>query len=222
MSGDKVIADAMYGTLDWTLDKIKSVVNQITSRDLIFIQDNETIDTAKEQRNTGEFAIYSPYIKKNDYRILFQLGLTLRKIEEDVKKRENLRSKIYNKYDEKGLHIAELVQNAILNKYLGNMLERANTPKKITFEIGNLFDNIEKFTSFIQTGAMPLDKKANEVSSKIQSFSPKTFILSSREGAMENCRAIKERVEKIILGYNIESVGSKKRKIYFFNKDDII
>src|SRR3989344_6844103 len=100
MSSDDVknIAEgATKGLLDWTKEQILEFVNKINNKDLIFIQDNETIDLVKEQLKTGEWDVYNKYVKDTKLRILIQTGLTLRRLEQNKEKLQNLRNKLISK-----------------------------------------------------------------------------------------------------------------------------
>jgi len=123
---------ALRGFLDWSEEKIKELVVKFNNRDIAFVEDPKTINLAKKQRKTSEWSLFIKYIEDPDLRILFQMGLTLRRLEKQQKQRESLRIKIHNKYGAKGLHIAQFIQNGFFGKYLGNILERTSTPQKLT------------------------------------------------------------------------------------------
>lgn len=76
------------------------------------------------------------------------MGLTLRRLEKENKPLKNLQNKILNKYDAKGLHIAFFVQNGLFSRYIGTVLDKS-TPQRLTFEIENLFENIDNTVMFV-------------------------------------------------------------------------
>ncbi len=205
---------ATKGVLDWTADKIKELVVRFNNRELAFIKDRETIDIAKEQRNNPEWKFFIEHIKDSELHILFQMGLTLRKLENEDKDEASLRTKILNKYDKKGLHIAQVVQNGIFSNYIGNILKRTPTSQRLRLEIENLFENIEKTVIFIKIDDDE-KKKVLEVVSKITAHSPETFIISSRGNAMEKCEKIMKKVMLKIANYEVELYLSKDRRNYF-------
>lgn len=157
MSSHDPVASAakglVKGTLEWTHEKIKELVVKFKNKNLVFIEDTETIDLVKKQRETGEWNFFKEYVKDDKLRILFQMGLALRKLEKDKKSIEldNLRRKIFKKHGPKGLHIAQFIQNGFFSKYVGNMLSRATTSHKLKFEIEDLFNDVDKRVVFIQT-----------------------------------------------------------------------
>lgn len=221
MSSDDVVASISKGTiegiLDWTEQKVLLFAQKILSRDVAFVQDLEIIQIAKEQRKTSEWDIFQKYVKDSRLRIIFQMGLTLRRVENNKEQCDNLRDKIMKKYDSEGLHIAQFVQNGFFSKYIGNILERAKTPEALTFEIENLFGNIERTTSFIQLSDN-VDKEADEIVVRIQSLTPKTYIICGSRTAMKLCQKVEEKVMKKISGYTVELYKTDIKEIYFLNK----
>lgn len=218
---EKISKGMTEGTLDWTWKKLKPLVTKLRNRELAFIEDIETINLAKEQRTKSEWAIFSQYIKFKDFRILFQLGLTLRTLEEKNIPLEPLRKKIINKYDIDGLHIAQFVQNGMLNKYLGSVLDKITTPNRLKSEIEKLFYEINKRVIFIQARDN-VKKKTDEAVSKINANSPKIFIISSTKSAMPICKKIEENVMKKISGYSSELYRTQDKRIYFLIKSEDI
>ena len=222
-SSEKPLVDAAEGAtkgaLSWTADKIKELINRFENRDIAFVEDPETINLAKKQRKTSEWNLFKEYIEDPDLRILFQMGLTLRRLEKQQKQLESLRAKILTKYDAKGLHIAQFIQNGFFGKFVGNILERASTPQKLKFEIENLLNNIEKTTIFIKQLDNE-DKKTDEIVTKIMANSPNTFIICSSFSAMRKCEKIKKKVMKRISGYDAELYKTEIKEIYFLNKSD--
>ena len=209
------------GTLEWTHEKLKEWVIKLKNRDLAFIKDIETINLVKEQRETGEWDFFKKYVGDGKLRILFQMGLTFRKLEKEKKYLEldALRKKTFNKFDAKGLHLAEFVQNGLFSKYIGNRLNRAVTSHKLKFEIDDLFNNLENRVAFIQVVHQEkIEKKADEIITKIQANSPDTFIISGSGLAIGVCEQIKEKIVSAISGYEEELYKIEDKKIFFLNR----
>lgn len=124
MSSDP-IRSAVAGFMDWTEDKVRQLVTKFKTKDIAFIKDVEIINIAKEQRTKSEWVLFKQYIKDKDLRIIFQMGLTLRKLDEQNMQPEieDLKRRIIEKYDTKGLHTAQIVQNGVFSKYVGNILK---------------------------------------------------------------------------------------------------
>jgi hypothetical protein len=211
------------GALEYTEDRIKLLVKKILNRDLYFIQDADTIDVVKEMRKTEEFEFFKENVQDKNLRILFSMGLTLRKLEKERKPIEPLRKKILKKYDAKGLHIAQFVQAGLFYKYLGILSNELMTREKIKKEINELFENIENICVFIQTGDSSKDK-VREIITKLDAHSPKIFVACSAGTAMEKCEKTKKDVIKGIRNYSCEIYDSQNKKIFFLlrNKADTI
>lgn len=212
------------GFLHWTEEKIKGYVARFQNRDIAFVSDPEIINLAKKQRETPEWKLFEEYIENRDLRILFQMGLTLRKIARKPKHDfartshlSSLRNNILSKYGTKGLHIAQFIQGGYFGKIIGNVLERATTPEKLRIEIERILNNIERTTIFIKQSDN-VNQKTEEIAIKIMANSPSTFILFGSGNAMIKCETIKEKVMKKISGYEVELYKARYKKIYFINK----
>ncbi len=63
-----VAEGATKGALEWGSDFIKKLAKNFQEKKLKFIRDNENIEIAKEQYDSGELQVYKAYIylaKKN-------------------------------------------------------------------------------------------------------------------------------------------------------------
>ncbi len=216
---ESIAKGATEGILDWTSEKINELVTKFKEKDIAFIEDVETIEIAKKQRNKAEWKLFKRFVKDKDLRILFQMGLTLRELEDCKKDFEPLRGRIKNRYNFKGLHIAQIVQNGIFSKYIGNILDKASTDEELGFEILELFDKVEHNVIFIK--AADNDKqKIREILTRIDANSPKTFIISSSGTANAICKKIHEKLMKELSGYVSESCSTENKEIYFLNRKE--
>lgn len=207
------------GGLEYAEDKIKGYITRLLNRDLAFIQDVDTINSVKEQRNLSEYKYFKQYIVNRDYRILFQLGLTLRKFEKNNKRLTRLRDKIVLRYGESGLHIAQFVQNGLINKYVGNILESSTIdPEGLTGEIEKLFDNIENIVNYIEQFDN-VDKKVKEIVTKILAHSPKLYIICSSKSAIEKCQRVLNEVSKEIQNYEVELYKTDIKEVFFLKRN---
>ncbi len=131
---------------------------KISSRKKIkFIGDTETIKIAKEIKNSGELTFYKTYIKDKNLLFNIKLGLILRKVEEDYEKLQNLKEKIISKYQIEGLHIAYFVQNGILNRYVGILLDNLDSAEALNKIILDLLNNLKKHIIFVSWKYRPRD-----------------------------------------------------------------
>ena len=218
---ESVTAGVTKAVLSWTEEKIKRLVAKFHDSDVAFVEDPETINFLKKQRKTSEWNLFKQYIEDTNLRILFQMGLTLRMLDKQAKvtKLKALRDKIVNKYDTKGLHIAQFIQNGFFGKFLGNILERTSTPQKLKFEIENLLQNIERTVIFIKQ-TDDVEMKTEEIITKIQAHSPNLFIVCSGGRAKTKCGNITKKVMKRISGYDAELYETTFKEMYFINKSE--
>ncbi|MBU4265742.1 MAG: hypothetical protein L6243_07315 [Candidatus Altiarchaeales archaeon] len=209
--------------LKFSKKEIGHIINRLKNRELYFLEDEETIDVAKEMRQRSEYSLFSQYVKDKNLRILFQMGLTLRDLEfsENEIKLKKLVGTIRDKYTVEGLHAAYFVQNGLFSKYLGNVLERPVTSKVLSHEIEDLFNNMDDFAVFVK-GRDDVDQRVREIINKIDVKSPKTFIISGIGSATESCEKITKKVMDGLSDYESETYNSevKKRRIYFLNRID--
>lgn len=226
LSKDSVASTAegvTKGILNWTEDKIKGVVERFNNNDIAFVQDPETINLAKEQRKTSEWNLFKQYINDHDLHILFQMGLTLRKLERKKERVESLRGKIIDKYDTKGLHISQLIQNGFFNRFLANALERTPTPQQLKFEIKSFLDNIERTVVFVKDYDN-VDYKTKEIIVRIQANSPRTFMVCGSGYAKQKCDQIGEIMQKWVheraISYDYEIYVTENKRVYFLNKSE--
>lgn len=208
------------GALNYLGMSLKTLVDKFMNKDLSFVEDEEVISVAKEQRKKAEWDLFRTYVKDKEMHILFQMGLTLRELENDKKDFEPLKNKIRNKFKKRGLHIAYFIQNGLFGKLIANILGRFRTTEDIKSEVENILNNIEKTVTFINQ----FDKEeyiSEEIITKIRAHSPETFIISSVGSAIETCIKVKESVMEIISdNYTCEvyeNEGENKR-IYFLNR----
>lgn len=221
MPSDNPISDIAEGTtkgiLDWSLDKITFFLQKLEHRELAFIEEQKTIDIVKEQYLSGESKFYGKYIKDKKFLFLARLGLSLRKMERDKERRVNLRDKIFKKYSVEGLHLAEFVENGILNRYVGILIEGLVSIEKLERDIEDILKNIEKYTIFVKWTS----KKAEiikKVDIMINANSPCIFIISGFGTAAKIVQESIEQFKVIMKDYDFERVSSGEKEILFFKR----
>ena len=228
MSSDPISSaakGATQGALDWSESKISLLISKFKDRELAFIRDLETINTAKEVRATGEFSAFKRYVNDKDSRVLFQMGLTLRRLDSEgqEEQRRNLCDRIIRKYDINGLHFAYFVQNGSFSRFLGNILGKNITEEKVTKEIVYLISNIQKVTVYIKsTDKAKPEHLTKEIKSKLYANKPENFIISAGGDAREICHIIFDDVNKEFEDeYEYEKVEGNSILTYFLNKKSI-
>ncbi len=207
------------GALEWTEEKVKQLARKFKDRKIAFVQNPETIEVAKEQRNSSEWGLFRNYVDDERLHILFQMGLTLRRVEKDKPQCDHLRDRIVKKYGPEGLHIAQFVQNGLFGKYIANILDKGLTIDQIELEIQQLFENIELTNSYVQNYSN-VEKEAAKITARIQSNNPSTYIISGSKSATVKCRQVKDTVMRRITGYTAELYRTEIKEIYFLNRVD--
>lgn len=221
MPYDDVISDAsrgaVKGTLEWTSEKILSFVKKFRERKLAFIKEPKTIEIVKEQFKSGESKFYQKYIKDKKLLFLIRIGLTLRKLENDKERKSNLREKVYYKFGSDGLHIAEFVQNRLLNRYVGILIDELISLENLGNEIEKFLKDIDKHVFFVQK-----DEKSSDVIRKtliiIHSNSPKIFVLSGINPAVKIIKECEEKLVSALKNYKLEIVKENEAENLFFKK----
>ena len=192
-------------------------LTKLKDKKLAFIEELKTIEVVKEQYRSGEAKFYQNYVKDKGLLFLVKLGLTLRKLEGDEERLRNLRSKIFKKYHVEGLHIAEFVQNGVLNRYVGILLEKLTSIEDLEKDIEEILKNIEKHAIFVQ-GTSKKPEIIKKVDTMISAYSSRILIISGFRSA---ARLVSESVDtfKIILkDYDFERFSSGEKEILFFKR----
>ena len=205
------------GVLSWSLEQIKSFAVKFREKELAFIQDEKTIEIVKEQYLSGELAIYREYVEDNNMLFLLKMGLTLRRLEGDIDRRKNLRDKIFDKYDVKGLHIAQFVENGLLNRYIGILIENITSVAKFKEDIKNILENIEKHVLFVKKDDTEryILSQSNII---ITSHPSKIFIVSGTYNAAKIIRDCESRLKEILRDYELEKISVDEKENLFFKR----
>lgn len=207
------------GIIKEARDGISELISKWLNQEIAFVQNSKTIELIKEQRRSGEIAQYKVFIKDPNILNLIVMGLTLRRLDnsENIERMQDLRGKLFLKYKLEGLHIAQVVQIGILNRYIVILLENGASTEDVKIYIKSFLVNIERHVCFVSSEHV-VEQVVDEVRIKILSHNPDIFILSGTGNAMavtfEACRNLKESN----LPYVIETYSSPKRELYFFTR----
>lgn len=221
MSSENSISDAAEGAtkgvLEWSADKISQLVQKLKDKKLAFIEEKKTIDVVKEQYNSAESHFYKKYIKDKELLFLVRMGLTLRKLEYDEERVRNLRDKILRKYNLKGLHIAEFVQNGVLNRYIGILLEKLTVGDDLEKNIAEVLNNIDQHAIFIQ-GASRVGEIVRKSINITDSHSPSIFVIAGVKSAVKILQDSLEQLKNVLEEYELERFASGDKEILFFRR----
>jgi len=218
----EIAEGATKGSISWGEKKIKELVIKFRNRKIVFIQDNKTIELVKAQLRSGEWSLCSQYLKNRELKLLVQMGLALRRLDEDqdIVALQNLRTRILDKYGKKGLHIAQFVQCKILTTFIGRIAEKAISVNDLSEKLENFLNNLEKNLLFVQKKD-DYKKKVSEVIYRLKANVPEFFILFTSKSAIKIGLNIKRYLEKRLEGYDIDTIQEKNRLLLFFIREDV-
>jgi len=139
------------GFLNCTIEQVKIYAQKFRDRDLAFIEDQETIALVKEQRRSSEWELFKNYVIDKDLRLLAQMGLTLRKLNEKGNRQglQHLRDKIFSRYGNPGLHTAEFVQEQLLSTVIARTVPTTSSVD-MKIIVQGLLRDVDKYTVFVQ------------------------------------------------------------------------
>ena len=129
------------------------MANKFKEKGINFIEDKNTLEIAREQYNSGELQIYKHYIEDKSKLMILRMGLVLRKLERlgERERKQKLREDIMKRYEIKGLHVAQFVENGVLNRYIGILLDDISSIEKFKERLNEIIDNIEKYVLFVKS-----------------------------------------------------------------------
>ncbi|MFH1365679.1 MAG: hypothetical protein ABIH28_03785, partial [archaeon] len=125
--------------------------------------------------------------------------------------------KIFNKYEIKGLHIAQFVENGILNRYTAILIDNLLSIEDLKKKIEDTLQNIEKRVLFVKTN----DTERSVVeSSRIIVFanSPTIFIISGISSAAEIIRKCESTITQLFTDYNLEKISGGYKETLFYKR----
>lgn len=212
---------ATKGVLNWTKEQVSELIERLKNKDLGFIGNKETIDIVKEQLKAGEWNISKKFIDDKELRLLFQMGLTLRKLESkgEAEQTQDLRDKIVQRFGTRGLHIAQFVQSGICGRYLGAIMSKISSVEDIKSNLNEILQNIDRYVAFIKQEHEP-KRQAERIKTVIDAHNPSTFIIFSKSSANRISKRIIGILKKEIPEYCIEQISEKEDNIYFLNRNE--
>ncbi len=203
------------------IEEIKKLAQRFLNKELVFIEDEETINLVKRQFESGEWAFFSNYVKDKQLKLLVGMGLALRELEMSDKrdKLENLRDKLYFKYKEKGLHIAQFVQCKLLVAYISRLIDKCSSSQEVIEKIEDLLKDLERRVSFIQS-TDSADSKYSLILLRLDSNSPTDYLVFVRDSALPIGKSIRKKLNASIEehGYEMKAEESKTSLILILSK----
>jgi len=147
------------------------------------------------------------------------MGLVLRKLERlgERDRKQKLREDIMKKYEIKGLHVAQFVENGVLNRYIGILLDDISSIEKFKERINEIIDNIEKYVLFVKkddTERFILDFCLRVTTSNLSMI----FIVSGMGSAGEIIRKIEIKLVALLKDYELEKMSRGDNENLFFKR----
>lgn len=192
--------------VDGGMEIVKKILDGMRTRKYAFIGERKTIDITRSQKKAQEIRLYKKYIEDGDKLTLCEMGLTLRRLalNGDIKRIENLREKIKVKYDIRGVHISQAIQNKILSKYIGELIEEDMKDELISKRIDDFLNSIENHVLFINSDDQDVARITSRVMLKIETHSPVFFVVSGKGSAIRTAEGIAMKLrEDTVEGYEI-------------------
>ncbi len=220
-----VISDAfeggIKGLIKLSIEEVKDLVYKYRNKDLLFIGKKETIERLKKERNSEEWKLFDKYIKDKKLRILVQMGLTMRDLEnDDPEEISRLQEVIVNTHGSRGIHIAHFVQTGFLSNYIGTVITENISEKALREGLEETLRAVDKYIVFIKNPDK-IEETARILQQRIEVNLPKVLIMYSLKSATKNAKKIKGILEEKIEHYYIRDMNlSKERYICFFIRDD--
>ncbi len=205
--------------MEWSSEFIKKLAEKFQNNKLKFIRDEGNIKIVKEQYNSGELQIYKYYINDKKRLMILRMGLVLRKLEKigEREKKQRLREDIMKKYEIKGLHVAQFVENGILNRYIGILLDDISSVENFKERINEIIENIEKYVIFVKGS----DSERGVLDSCLRITTPNLsmiFIVSGMGFAVKIIRKIEERLIALLKDYELEKMSRGENENLFFKR----
>lgn len=131
------------------------------------------------------------------------MGLALRDLEADpayFKRLQLLRDRIFSKYGDEGLHIAQVVQSGILVEVFDAALKSSLDQRDLAEFIETTLNQADKFCVFIQETDNP-KRRAQEILTRLDANRPQFMYLLSRGKANDILRAVYKELRDRALDY---------------------
>ncbi|MBT4376521.1 hypothetical protein HOD29_04055 [archaeon] len=216
---ESVAKGVAKGILELGSNKIKELVKKFKERKISFVKDKENLKLVREQYNSGELQIYKNYLENKEKIMILRMGLILRKLEVsgERNRKQKLREDIMKKYKVKGLHIAQFVENGVLNRYIGILLDDIESIENFKEKINDIIENIEKYVIFVKssdTERFILEQSLRITADNLSMI----FIISGIGSAAELIKSLEEKLTALLKNYELEKMSKGDKENLFFKR----
>lgn len=201
---EEFAAGLAEGTIKALGPKVKDLASLLFNRKLAFIGRRDYVREVKEQSQSAEWQFFKDFITDERLSILALMGLTLRDWESDPGRRqdiENLRNRIFRKFGQEGVHIAQVVQSRILSRIIAVAVDSSPTSKRDAARLIETFLN----SAFLLCRFVQNDDSSDELATQIRNHltlqKPPLFVLFARGKAIKICDHAVKRIIATTPGY---------------------
>ncbi len=192
------------GTYEHIEEKLDEWMRKFRQGDLAFIEDEKTVEIVRSQRRKPSWRIFRKYVKNPDIRLQIEMGLSLKALDNDMERLATLKRKIIAKFGSKGLHVAELSQVGLIDKYIWLLIDETSDEKDLHDGVEEIFKDIDRYVEFVKA-EQDIDRTVKTIVTRIMSLKPRANIILCRGDAAEkNAKQILDGVVKEIDGYRVE------------------
>jgi len=196
---------ATEGALEWSENKISELVNKLLNRQLAFVEDKKNIEIVKKQRESEEYRLLQQYVPKGYLRILCQMGLALRDMENDQTRMQLLKDNIFHQYRTAGVHIAELVQIKVVTQLLARLLTIYDNHAEVEKTLTTFLTQIDDLALFVKKGdEKRAERLAELVMSRVDNNPTHMMIVFGRAFAKTAVLKILKKIKEDDLGYTYQ------------------
>lgn len=121
------------------------------------------------------------------------------------------------KYEVKGLHVAQFVENGVLNRYIGILLDDISSIEKFKEKINEIINHIEKYVLFVKKDddeRFILESCLRITTSNLSMI----FIVSGMGSATEVIKKIEPRLIELLKEYKLEKMSKDNNENLFFKR----
>ena len=126
-------------------------------------------------------------------------------------------NKIFDKFEVNGVRIAQFVENGILNRYIGILIDNMSSIIDFKDKIIYVLKNINKHVLFVKKEDSERSV-IQHVTSSVASNSPLIYIISGKSSAAEIVRKCEGRLVQLLPDYILEKISSNEMENLFFKR----
>jgi hypothetical protein len=131
-------------------EKLPEWLSRIKNHEIAFLQDKPTYDIAKKESESAEYQLFAQFAPKGWPRILFKVGLAMRKIESEKESVQMTKDDIVKKFGVSELRIAELAQKGILTQLVAQLTKILGNPTDVKKKLMLFLENAGELVVWVK------------------------------------------------------------------------